>query len=212
MSGSTELARTAALMALMALGAQAHERNAPNEGVTVIERADAAALDYFTDTELLDQTATPHRFYSDLLAGKVVVLNAFFSRCENSCPVAAGMLLQVRDHLGDRFGSEVHFLSISVDPEYDTPALLQDYADKLGADPDWHFLTGEKDDVMQVHAKIGTFGPNSGRIEPSAESHGNNIYLANLRTGLWKKVFGPAVSVDQLVQELESVMVDGSPK
>lgn len=204
-----------ALLAATAAGAAAHDKEhgvGPAGAVAVLDRPDAAALDYFTDTELLDQTAEPHRFYSDLLAGKVVVLNAFFTRCENSCPMAAGMLLQLQDQLGDRLGSEVHFLSISVDPAYDTPTRLRDYADKLGADPAWHFLTGQKGDVMRVHARIGTFGPTSGVVEPEAESHGNNIYLANLRTGLWKKVFGPAVTIDQLGRELESLMADGLPE
>ena len=51
-------------------------------------------------------------------------------------------------------------------------------------------------------------GPNNATADPNPKSHGNNIFLGHLRTGLWKKIFGPAVDTDQLAQELDHLLAD----
>jgi len=47
----------------------------------------SASQRYFTDVPLLDQDGVKRRFYSDLLQGKVVIINVLFTRCDNACPV-----------------------------------------------------------------------------------------------------------------------------
>ncbi len=178
------------------------------QSVQPFKRPRSGAHQYFTDVELIDQTNQPHRFYSDLLRDKVVVITAFYSRCKYSCPVATAKLLQLQDDLGERFGKDVHFLSLTSDPTYDTPSRLRGFAQKLGTRPGWHFLTGSKADVYLAHAQLGIFGPNNATADPDPESHGNNIFLGNLRTGLWKKNFGPAVDTDQLAQEFDHLLAD----
>ncbi len=163
----------------------------------------SVAHQYFTDVELIDQANQPHRLYSDLLHDRVVVITAFYTQCKNSCPIANVKLLGLQDHLGERLGKDVHFLSLTVDPAYDTPSRLRSFSLKLGADPGWHFLTGQKANVYLAHARLGTFA-----ADPDPESHGNSIFLGNLRTGLWKKIFGPAVDSAQLAQELENLLAD----
>ena len=184
---------------------------APTDGgqsVQPLERPRSRAHQYFTDVELTDQANQPHRFYSDLLHDRVVVITAFYTRCKYSGPIATAKLLQLQDHLGERLGKDVHFLSLTVDPTYDTPSRLRGFAQKLGTRPGWHFLTGSKADVYLAHAQFGVFGPNNATADPDPESHGNNIFLGNLRTGLWKKNFGPAVDTDQLAQELDHLLAD----
>ena len=80
----------------------------------------------------IDQANQPHRFYSDLLHDRVVVITAFYTQCKNSCPIATAKLLQLQDHLGERLGRDAHFLSLTVDPTYDTPSRLRGFAQKLG--------------------------------------------------------------------------------
>ncbi len=187
------------------------KQNAPdNSGAAVraLSRPQTPAQQYFTDVELVDQNNQRHHFYSDLLQDKVVVITAFYTRCEGACPVATAKLLQLQDYLDERLGKEVHFLSITADPIYDTPSRLHSYAQKLGARPAWLFLTGRKADVYLAHARLGTFGPNTTSADANYESHGNNIFLGNLRTGLWKKIFGPAVNVDELAQALDTLLAD----
>jgi len=153
--------------------------------------ADAAARHYFTDTELIDQDGRRWRFYSDLLAGKTVVIDSFFSRCAGSCPVVAATLAKLQAALGDRMGRDLRLISISVDPQADTPDRLKEYAGRFGAKPGWYFLTGSKENVDLVLRKLGQYAEQK-------EDHANLLLVGNLRTGLWKKVFGPGRPEDIL--------------
>src|SRR5215831_16692702 len=103
-----------------------------------------AALNYFTDTVLVDQNGVERRFYSDLIKDKVVIINAIFASCKDSCPVMSKTFARIQDELGSRLDKQVMMLSISVDPENDTPAVLKAYAQDAKAKPGWYFLTGKK--------------------------------------------------------------------
>lgn len=72
--------------------------------------------------------------------GKPVILNFIFTSCTTICPVMSQTFAQVQSRLED--GGKVHLISISIDPEQDTPAQLLLYARKFGAGPQWTFYTG----------------------------------------------------------------------
>src|ERR1051325_1899561 len=95
------------------------------------------AQKYFTDVELLNQNGEKVRFYTDVLQGKTVVVNAFFTTCTSVCPPMNRNMERIQEALGDRVGKDVFLVSISVDPEADTPARLKDYARKFHAGPGW---------------------------------------------------------------------------
>lgn len=160
----------------------------------------SAAQKYFTDVLLVNQNGEKMRFYNDLLRNKVVIINSFFATCTGSCLPLNRNLEKVQEALGNRLGQDVHIISISVDPELDTPARLKEYAKKLHARPGWFFLTGNKQDVDFALKKIGHF-------VDQKESHLNIFIIGNERTGLWKKAFGLAAS-DQLVKVVDSVISD----
>src|ERR1700752_1313523 len=82
---------------------------------------------YFSDVELLDQDGKKLRFYSDILKNKVVVINTFFTTCTSICPPLNRNFEKMQDALGDRLGKDAFLVSISVDPETDTPTRLKDY-------------------------------------------------------------------------------------
>lgn len=159
-----------------------------------------AAQQYFTDVILVNQNGQKLRLYSDLLKGKVVVIHSFFATCQGSCPVAAATFLKLQQHFGDRLGKELSFLSVSVDPERDTPTALKAYAQRFQVRPGWHLLSGKKENVDWALYKLGQY------VEVK-ESHSNVILIGNMRTGLWKKVMGVA-SYDVIVQTVESVLAD----
>lgn len=159
-----------------------------------------AAHAYFTDLSLVDQNGESHEFYSDLLAGKVVVINAFFARCEGVCPAMNAKLVQVQNWLGDRLGDEVVMLSITVDAENDTPEVLSEYARQWDARPGWYFLTGEPEAVDRALYKLGQY------VEQK-EGHTSIVIIGNEPTGLWKKANGLA-SPQDLVAILDSVLAD----
>jgi protein SCO1 len=167
------------------------------------ENAESAARKYFTDVVLVNQDGQKMRFYSDLLQGKVVIINSFFATCAGSCLPLTRNLEKLQQALGARMGKDVHILSISVDPTVDTATRLKAYAKKLNAGPGWHFLTGDKESVDFALKKIGHF-------VDSKESHLNIFIIGNERTGLWKKAFGLAKS-DELMKVVDSVLNDQAP-
>ena len=82
------------------------------------------------------------------LADRVWVASFIFTHCPLSCPRITSVMKGLQARLA---GTDVQLVSISVDPERDTPEVLADYARKFGADPDrWWFLTGPKADVERL--------------------------------------------------------------
>lgn len=188
--------------------AQAQTSQTPPVQRTGKQNADGAAEQtpshkYFTDVQLINQNGESMRLYSDLLKGKVVVINSFFATCPGACLPLGRNLQKIQQALGLHVGKDVHIISISVDPVVDTPARLKEYAKKLQAGPGWYFLTGEKQNVDFALNKIGHF------VE-SKENHLNIFVIGNERTGLWKKAFGLAKS-DELIKIVESVLNDKPP-
>jgi protein SCO1/2 len=72
---------------------------------------------------------------------KPILLNFIFTTCAAICPVMSQTFAQIQSRLGEQ-RSQVHMMSVSIDPEEDTPARLRDYAQKLHAGAQWSFYTG----------------------------------------------------------------------
>lgn len=162
--------------------------------------AESPAQKYFSDVQLVDQNGEKMRFYSDLLKGKTVIVNSFFATCQGSCLPLMRNLEKVQEALGERLGKDAFIISISVDPEVDTPPALKTYATKLHAKPGWYFLTGDKESIEFVLKKLGQFVSDK-------QYHLNVFIIGNERTGLWKKAFGLAKS-EEIVKAVESVVND----
>jgi len=62
------------------------------------------------------------------LRGKVVAVTFIYTECPDICPLLTQKMVQVQNELGAKFGAKVAFVSISLDPEHDTPEVLKDYA------------------------------------------------------------------------------------
>jgi len=191
------------LMVVTALlgGAGASNAQEPTSSPKPTATAEPSGAEkYFTDVVLVNQNGEKMRFYSDLLRGKVVIINSFFATCAGSCLPLNRNLEKVQTALGDRLGKDVFIVSISVDPGIDTPANLKAYSKKLNARPGWFFLTGNKQEVDFALKKIGHF-------VDQKEAHLNVFIIGNESTGLWKKAFGLSSS-DELIKVVESVIND----
>lgn len=162
--------------------------------------APSAAEKYFSDVELINQDGQKMRFYNDVLKNKVVIINAFFSTCTSVCPPMNRNLEKIQDALGDRLGKDVFLVSISVDPENDTPTRLKDYSRRFHAKPGWMFLTGKKENVDWALYKVGQY------VE-TKNDHSTIIIIGNEPKGLWKKALGLAKS-EELVRIVEDVIND----
>lgn len=94
--------------------------------------------------------------------GSVVVVNFIYSRCAEACPLSTAWMLKLQ--AAYEHEDRVQLVSISVDPEFDTPDILASYAEGLGArSPRWSFLTGDKEEVYRLARggfHLGVFDPN----------------------------------------------------
>jgi cytochrome oxidase Cu insertion factor (SCO1/SenC/PrrC family) len=143
---------------------------------------DERARAWFTDTELVTQEGKRVRFYTDVLRDKVVVVDLIFTRCAGACPVLTAKLAALRRELGELFGSKVRFVSVSIDPAFDTPQELAAFARKHGAEhPEWLFLTGGRDDVKAVVSRLGQWTDEVGE-------HSTIFIAGNARRRHWTKI------------------------
>src|SRR5215467_3002903 len=83
------------------------------------------ARTYFTDLPVIAQDGKERRFFSDVLKDKIVLINLFYTNCENTCPVINHTLAEVQDLLGDRLGNDIRLISITTDPARDTPSVVK---------------------------------------------------------------------------------------
>lgn len=171
---------------------------------TIVEMIDrltvTAAHRYFGDVELVNQNGQSMRLYSDVLRGKTVVINSFFATCSGTCPIMGRGLAAIQSRFPDRLGKDLWIISISVDPETDTPARLNEYARRMSSRPGWLFLTGSKSNVDEALTRLGQF------VEKKTD-HQNVMIIGNEKTGLWKKAFGMA-RPDELIKVVQSVLDD----
>lgn len=157
------------------------------------------AAHYFQNLALVDQNGRTVDLYNDVMKGHTVVINSFFASCTASCTVMAGNY----SHLQKRF-PDLRLVSITVDPENDTPAALKKYAARMKANASWLFLTGSKEQVRAALAKLGL-------AVDARDAHSNVLLVGNLDTGLWKKVLGIAKQED-VATAVRSVIEDkGAP-
>ena len=90
--------------------------------------------------------------------GKAVAVTFIFASCTDTCPLLTDNMARVQDKLGSTFGSRIAFVSITVDPERDTPEVLRQYAQNFGANlKGWAFLTGDPGAIREVERKYGVF-------------------------------------------------------
>ena len=175
-------------------GPDQHQAHQPAQS----QQEPSPAQKYFSDVELINQYGEKLRFYSDLLKGKVVVINSFFSACSSICPPMNRNFTKIQEALGDRVGKDVHLISLSVDPEADTPSRLKEYAEKLGAKPGWHLLTGKKENIDQALYKVGHY------VEVK-DDHTSIVIIGNEPKGVWTKAMGLA-KADQLIKLVHEIL------
>ncbi len=155
------------------------------------------------DFELRDQNGRTVRL-SDF-HGKVVAVNFIYTRCPlpDVCPRLSASFAALQRRFREQLGTDLMLLSITVDPEYDTPAVLAEYAKRWGADEKgWRFLTG---DVGRIAAQLGeVYWTDEGSI-----GHNSVTSVVGRDGRLAAAVDGSTWRVDQLAgliaHELEGV-------
>jgi protein SCO1 len=98
------------------------------------------------------------------LRGKVIAVTFVYTSCADTCPLLTAKLASLQARLGADFGPKVFFVSVTVDPERDTPEVLKRYAQAHGANPaGWAFLTGTSVEIDEVEKKYGVFAKKNPR-------------------------------------------------
>ena len=151
-------------------------------GPTNDAAAEEKARNYFTDTEVIDQNGKKQRFYSDVLKGRVVLISFIFTNCEFACPMQAQKLKQARAAMVPSIKDDVWYVTLSVDPERDTPEAMKKFAERQGVDESrWIFLTGKKENMEFLVKRLGQY-------TPDIESHTTLMLAGNTITKHWTRV------------------------
>jgi cytochrome oxidase Cu insertion factor (SCO1/SenC/PrrC family) len=114
----------------------------------------------------------------------VVLINFFFTSCSFICQMQVRSLAKVQDKLGDHLGKDVFLVSISMDPQIDTPDRLKTWSRNLGIRPGWTLVTS---DTQEMKRMIEAF---TGNQPGPQEAHDSAVFIGNDRTGQWMATDG----------------------
>ena len=127
--------------------------------------------------------------------GKIWVANFIFTRCAGPCPVMTSRMAELNQALSAKT-NDVRLVSVTVDPEYDTPQVLSEYAERVGGSPErWKFLTGQKDQIDNVVMK--GFLQALGREPSGAPIHSTRFVLVDHEGWMRRFVHGDDPEVVQ---------------
>ncbi|MEO1049057.1 MAG: SCO family protein [Bacteroidota bacterium] len=140
--------------------------------------------------------------------GKIYVADFFFTSCPSICPIMKTQMLRVYDSIQDE--SDVMLLSHTIDPEYDTVALLKDYAARLGVTSDkWHFVTGEKDKIYEIGQRSYMVTAVEDPSEPGGYVHSGAFLLIDKDRHVRGVYDGTkAEDVDELLRDLDVLLAE----
>jgi protein SCO1/2 len=139
---------------------------------------------WFTNVEVKTHDGRTLRFYDDVMKGKIILINFFFTDCDDICPLMTENLARVQELLGPRAGKDIFMVSISLQPEHDTPEVLAAYARSYRVGPGWLFLTGKKDDIELLRHRLGFVDSNPAQ-DADLEQHIGTVRIANEPMHRW---------------------------
>ena len=148
------------------------------------------------DVTLVQSDGVKIPLKSLLNGDKTVILNFIFTSCTTICPVMSGTFAQVNSKILSKTDN-LRMISISIDPEYDTPNRLEKYSEKFGANSNWIFLTGDLQDIISVQKAFNAY-----RGKKMNHTPATFIHIANKPT--WMRLNGFASS-DDIISELKKL-------
>jgi cytochrome oxidase Cu insertion factor (SCO1/SenC/PrrC family) len=148
------------------------------------------------DIEVVNQDGRHVRFNSEVVEGRIAIVTGFFTTCSSMCPITQEKLSQVAKLLGSRLGKDVVIVSVSVDPQNDTPARMKDWGEKFHIGPGWTLLTGNP-------AEVDTLLKSLGLSVPLPQRHQSALMVGSTASG-WVRISSWA-SAEKLVKLAESM-------
>jgi protein SCO1 len=161
---------------------------------------------WFTNVAVTTQDGRQLRFYDDVMKGKIVLINFFFTDCDAICPLMTENLVRVQDLLGPRVGRDIFMVSITLRPEHDSPSVLAAYARGYGVGPGWDFLTGGKADIEVLRHRLG-FVDSDPAQDADLEQHIGTVRIADEPMHRWAMAAALA-NPAALVRTVKRVIAD----
>lgn len=147
------------------------------------------------DVTLIDQDGQPVRL-PDLTGGPApVLLDFIYGTCTTICPVLSAGFTSLQRRLAKE-GAAVRLISVSIDPEYDTPEVTKAYLARYKAAPGWDFLTGSREDIDAVMRAFDAYVPNKMGHFP--------VTFLRQRDGSWVRIYG-LIGTAELLAEYRKV-------
>lgn len=154
------------------------------------------------DFALTDQNGEPLALAD--LRGRAVLLDFVFTNCPGPCPILTGIQVSLQRKLPEALRGRTWFVSISLDPERDTPEALRTYAAARGADlSQWSFLTGSPEQIDPV---LAAYGVGKRLTEDAAIEHVLATFLIDPQGRIAKRYLGLSHEPDAMLVDLEAVL------
>jgi protein SCO1/2 len=151
------------------------------------------------DVNLIDAQGEAVDLLSELRLDRPLLMNFIFTSCTAICPVLSATFAQVQKKLG-RTGEAVRMVSISIDPEQDSPERLKGYAERYRAISGWRFLTGSRTDIVKVQKAFDAY-------RGDKTSHGTLTFMRASSKEPWVRIEGFASAAD-LVAEYRAMLAE----
>jgi len=149
------------------------------------------------DVTLINQNREKINLKKFLNSGKPVLLDFIYGTCTTICPVLTAGFANMQKKLGPE-ANKVHFVSISIDPEYDTPEVMHKYLDRYRAKPGWNYFTGTRKDIDTVMHAFDAYVPNK-------MSHYPLTFLWLPGNKEWVRIYG-MISTGDLMSEYKQLV------
>lgn len=148
------------------------------------------------DITLVNQDGKKIRFSTLLNSNQPVIVDFIYGTCTTICPVLSAGFINLQNKLGPA-SQNVRMISITIDPEHDTPNVMKEYLKRYRAKPGWDFLTGSRADIDAVMRGFNAYIPDK-------MSHYPLNLIRNPKDGSWVRLFG-ILSSKEFLEEYQSV-------
>ncbi len=163
------------------------------------------------DYRLVDQNNNAVLF-PEIIKGKISVVGYIFTNCPDICPLTTNNMRLIQEKIKKEKIENVEFVSISFDPETDSPEVLKKYAEIRNLDlSNWIFLTGQKSNIDSLIKEAGVFAvPNDSTVFKSGRKiyyyvHTDRIQLIDENGVIRKNYPGSKINTDEIIADIKTL-------
>lgn len=149
------------------------------------------------DVVLVNQDGKKVRFKALMEADRPVIVDFIYATCTTICPVLSVSFVNLQNKITDA-AHRPHLVSITIDPENDTPRIMKEYLKRYRAKPGWDFLTGSRADIDKVMRAFNAYIPDK-------MSHYPINLIRSPKEGKWIRLYG-ILSSREFMNEYQNVV------